>query len=195
MELQHIVASKRAIILALILWCLVLGLGMAYLFSQRSDVLPNAPVVKNAVMKAADNAAAKYRGLALHQNMLATVAVVFDSKNTLLAYTPDIAKSEDEKGVIEEKSSFSTPYAHYTYTLNSTEDTTPGTYITDSLQLEFDSKDVNILYIDNNADGVLDTVFLNDETVIDPQFFAAAQDQYIAELALSRNYLLGLTTK
>lgn len=195
MELQHILASKRAIILALALWCLVLVLGVMYLFSQRNDVLPSAPVVKNAVMRAADNAAAKYRGLSLRPNMLATVAVVFDPHNALLTYAPIIEKPKDDAAIVSEKSSFKTPYANYAYTLTSTEAETKDTYITDSLKLEFTSNDVNIIYVDDKADGTLDDVYVNGKGVDDPQFFAAAQDQYTAELVVSRNYLLGLTTE
>lgn len=194
MELQNILVSKRAIILALVLWCLVLGLGVMYLFNQRSDVLPNAPAVKNAIMQAADNAAAKYPGLSLRPNMLATVAVVFDPQNALLAYTPILERPEDDAAIVSEKSSFKTPYANYAYILTSTEGETKDTYITDSLKLEFSTNDVNIMYVDDRADGTLDDVYVNGKAVDDPQFFAAAQDQYIAELVVSRNYLLGLTT-
>lgn len=187
-------AKKRAIILALVLWCLVFALGVIYLFSQRNNVLPSAPEVKNAVMQAADNAAAKYEGLSLRPNMLATVAVVFDPKNTLLAYTPVVAKTENDTGIVSEESSFKTPYAEYIYTLTSTEDKTKDTYVTDSLKLEFKGNDVDIIYIDDKADGTLDDVYVNGKGVDDPEFFTAAQDQYTAELIVSRNYLLGLTT-
>lgn len=195
MELQHIIARKRAIIFALVLWCLVLVLGVLYLFGQRSDVLPSTPVVQNAVMQAADTAAAKYQGLSLRPNMLATVAVVFDPKNTLLAYTPVVAKTENDTGIVSEESSFKTPYAEYAYTLSSTEDATKNTFVTDSLKLDFKGNDVEIIYIDDKADGTLDDVYVNGKGVDDPQFFAAAQDQYTAELVVSRNYLLGLTTE
>jgi len=194
MELQNIVAKKRTIILALVVWCLVLVLGVLYLVSQRNDVLPPAPVVKNAVLQAVDNAAAKYQGLSLRPNMLATVAVVFDPKNTLIAYKPTVSKTEDDNGVISEESAFETPYGAYTYTLTSAEDTKKDTFVTDSLKLEVKNKDVDIIYVDIGADSTLDDVYVNGKGVDDPQFFSAAQDQYTAELVVSRNYLLGLTT-
>lgn len=200
MELQHILARKRAIILALILWCLVLGLGMAYLFSQRNDVLPNAPVVKNAVMKAADNAAAKYQGMALRPNMLATVAVVFDKTNSQLVYIPAVDSTSDGSQVITESSLFETSYASYDFLLHSTASKeNDSTYITDYLTLTVTEHtqggDVKVTYTDKGADGGLDAAYVDGVLVTDPSLYIAAQDQYTAELVVSRNYLLGLTTE
>ena len=199
-ELRHIMARKRTVLFALVLWCLVLVLGVMYLFSQRNDVLPNAPVVKNAFMQAADNTAAKYQGLALRPNMLATVAVVFDPKNTLLAYTPSVQKGEENIKSAVEESTFDTPYAHYNYKLTSTQTgNTDNTYVTDSLELDVTTTvqgvETIVRYMDDGADGSLDEVYVGDSKVEDQAFFAAAQDQYTAELVVSRNYLLGLTTE
>lgn len=199
-ELTHVMARKRAVLLALILWCLVLVLGVLYLFSQRSNVLPPAPVAKNAIMRAADNAAARYQDLSLRPSMLATVAVVFDSNNQLVSYVPALDTDKKGKGIVEEASIFDTPQAKYEFMLTSTKSPTNATtYITDSLQLTVTEHtkggEVEVVYVDNAVDGVLDAVYVDGVRVTDASFFAAAQDQYIAELTVARNYLLGLTNK
>ena len=201
MELHHIMARKRTIILAIALWVVVLLLGVVYLVSKQSDVLPPMPEVKNSVMKAADNAATKYQGLSLRPNMLATVAVVFDKANSELTYIPAVDNNKDGAQVITESSLFETPYASYEFILHSTQATSTGgdTYVTDYLSLKVTEHvpggDVEVTYIDRAADGGLDAAYVDGVLVTDPSLYVAAQDQYTAELVVSRNYLLGLTTE
>jgi hypothetical protein len=151
------------------------------------------------MMQAADVAAAKYQGLSLRPNMLATVAVVFDKTNTQLVYIPAVDTTKNGSQVITESSVFETPHASYDFVLHSTQSSADaGTYVTDYLSLTVTEHapggDVKVTYIDKSADGGLDTAYVNDVLIDDPSLYVAAQDQYTAELVVARNYLLGLTT-
>ena len=49
-----------------------------------------------------------------------------------------------------------------------------------------------ITYDDQGGDGDLDAVYINNKPITNQNEFIEAQNQYIAELVLVRNYLLGI---
>ena len=125
-------------------------------------------------------------------NMFVMLGVIFNPRNTLLSYSNTLDTSTaDGSKFAREESFFETRDGEYAFILASTEDQSSGTYITDSLALEFKNTTVDILYIDDRADGVLDDVYVNGKAVDDTHYLQAAQNQYVAELVSARRYLLG----
>ena len=195
-EMHHLIQRKWIIALVVIVVFLI---GIVYLVSKQNDALTSMSEMQNTSMKADDTADTNYAGLSFRQNMLATTAVVFDKENPKLVYIPAIDTNEDGSQAITESSLFETPYASYDFLLHSTElSGGAGSYVTDYLSLavteHVPTGDVEVTYTDRGVDGVLDAAYVDGVLVTDSSLFAAAQDQYTAELVVSRNYLLGLTT-
>lgn len=195
-ELPNTKMKKWIVRSALILGCTVLVLFVLHFFNRQNDTLASSTVNDSEAIENADPTA-KYEDLALLPAMLATIAVVFDKENSGLAYLPAVDTNEDGSKAITENSVFETPHAAYDFFLHSTQSASDtNSYVTDYLSLTVtkhtQNGDVEVTYTDKDADGELDAAYVDGVLVTDSSFYLGAQDEYIAELVVARNYLLRL---
>lgn len=131
-------------------------------------------------------------------DMAALISRVFDVESTLLSY--DWALSVNEQGIdqLTELSSMEIDGQIYDFLLttqkadNADEEYTIVDYLTLTLTVaNTEGGQDEIVFVDLEGDGALDSVYLNDEMLTSPETMLEAQDRYTVELLVAQDYLRG----
>ena len=138
--------------------------------------------------------------LFVRPNMSLAIPVLFDVENERISYDYALVGGDNGSDALVETSSFERFGQSYEFLLTTKKaKASDADYtIADYLALTLTDTDENgvtneIVYIDLGADAELDSVYLNDVNMSDPRALVEAQNQYITELVLSRDYMLGVS--
>jgi hypothetical protein len=131
-------------------------------------------------------------------DMTVTIPILFDVENTAATYDWALAAdAETEPETFVETTTFEIQGQSYEFLLatkkadEADEEYTIPDYLALTLAVpNAQNTQDTIVYIDLGADGALDSVFLNDEQITNPDGIAEAQTQYSTEIVVARDHML-----
>jgi hypothetical protein len=134
----------------------------------------------------------------LRPDMTVTIPILFDVENAAATYDWALAAdAETEPETFVETTTFEIRGQSYEFLLatkkadEADEEYTIPDYLALTLAVPNDENITDtIVYIDLGADGALDSVFLNDEQITNPEGIAEAQTQYSTEIVVARDHML-----
>ena len=130
--------------------------------------------------------------------MTMAIPIIFDANNPYRGtYDWALMENEDEQETLLEEQVFEHEGKSYTFLLSTMKavPTDDDYTVPDYLTLTLEAADTEgtagaIVYIDLGADGILDSVYVNDTRMTDEKALLVAQSQYVSELLYSTDYLL-----
>lgn len=133
----------------------------------------------------------------LRPDMTITVPLLFNPENANSIYDWGIVAGDTAGNErLVETNTFELFGQTYEFLLSTSkaqsedEEYTVPEYLTLTITISDEAGTDEIVYIDLNADGGMDSVYFNDEELFEANVLEGAQTQYITELLLARDYML-----